>query len=209
MFAMGLRIPEDQQQTCFELSRPFWMQTALANDCHSWERERRTAYSQDPGFVANAIWVLMHRQSMTLEKAKTVCRARVKEYAAEYLQVVESASGRDDLCRDAKFFLNALQFGISGNIAWGLQCPRYHVERKLTPAQCEIGKTLRADQAIGWHGAQTPVGNGVAGRTVTKINGTVVNGMHRQVAGVVRDVPALGTEVSMSRIHFEGRFAEA
>jgi fusicocca-2,10(14)-diene synthase/ophiobolin F synthase len=175
------------------------MQTALANDCHSWERERRTTSSQDDaGFVANAIWVLMHRQSMTLEEAETVCRARAKEYAAEYLRVVESASGRDDLCRDAKFLLDTLRFGISGNIAWGLQCPRYHVERKLTPAQCEMGKTVRANQAIGWHHVQISVKKGVGRHSAVKTNGAVVNGVHRQAVAVVRDVPALGMEVSES-----------
>jgi fusicocca-2,10(14)-diene synthase/ophiobolin F synthase len=157
----------------------------------------------------------MHRQSMTLEEANAVCRARAREYAAEYLQVVESARGRDDLCRDAKSFLDALRLGISGNIAWGLQCPRYHTDRKLTQAQLDMGRTVWADEAIGWHHVHNPVANGVDGHSAVETNGaienngtvetngTVVNGVRREDVAAVRDVPALGTEVSTARIYFD------
>ncbi|KAK4235205.1 isoprenoid synthase domain-containing protein [Achaetomium macrosporum] len=163
LFAMGLRIPETQQQMCLDLSRPFWLQTSLTNDYHSFHREMQEARAHGKSVVNNAIWVLMNKHSMTLDEANSVCREKAKEYAAEYLRVLEGVRARDDLCKDAKFLLETLQFGMSGNIVWGLQCLRYHDDRTLTPAQLEMAKVIWADKTIGWSQArqgQQEIGNG-------------------------------------------------
>jgi hypothetical protein len=139
MFGHGLSIPEDQQRTCYDLARPFWLAAALANDYYSWERERDEASAHGDIFVSNAIWVLMRQHGMTLERAKSVCRDRAREYSTEYLRVLEAVKMRDDLCNDAKVLLNRLQFAVSGNIVWSLQTSRYRpiAENGLRDASCE------------------------------------------------------------------------
>ncbi|KAH6621252.1 isoprenoid synthase domain-containing protein [Chaetomium sp. MPI-SDFR-AT-0129] len=130
VFVHGLSIPEDQQRTCYDLARPFWLAAALANDYYSWERERDEASAHGDIFVSNAIWVLTRQHGMTCEKAKSICRDRAREYSAEYLRVLEAVKTRDDLCNDAKVLLNLFQFSLSGNIVWSLQSGRYrHVAK--------------------------------------------------------------------------------
>lgn len=173
IFALGLSIPENQQQMCLDLTKSFWISTSLTNDYHSWERERKASTGNSHDFVTNAIWVLMNKHSMTCDEAKAVCRERAQRCAAEYIRVVKNSKTRDDLCRDAKFFLDVLQFGISGNIVWGVRSPRYHPDRELSLKQREMAISVWADENIG-----------------SATNGTV----HQDTA-VVRGVPRLGPEV--------------
>ncbi|KAK4151149.1 isoprenoid synthase domain-containing protein [Chaetomidium leptoderma] len=189
IFAMGLQIPEDQQQICLELSHSFWLQTSLANDYHSWEREKKTASDHGQAVVTNAICVLMEKHSMTCDEAKAVCREKARQHATEYVDVVATTQGRDDLCRDAKFLLDALRFGISGNVVWGLQCPRYHAERELNSAQLEIARAVWADETIGWDHQKAV---NVAARVEAK--GIITNDVPHRDMAAIQDVPALGTE---------------
>jgi fusicocca-2,10(14)-diene synthase/ophiobolin F synthase len=175
IFGMGLSIPEDQQRTCLELSQPFWLQTSLANDYHSWEREYQAACDNGQASVTNAIWVFMNKHSMTCDEAKLACREKARQYAAEYVQVVEAAKAREDLCDNAKFLLEALKFGITGNIVWGLQCPRYHADRTLNARQLEMAKAIGADETIGWE-HDRHVGNGITDHPAAETNGAAVNG---------------------------------
>ncbi|KAH6641834.1 isoprenoid synthase domain-containing protein [Chaetomium tenue] len=211
LFAMGLAIPEDQQQTCLELSEAFWLQFALTNDCHSWERERKAASDSGQPSVTNAVWVLMNKHAMSCEEAKQACRDKASQYAAEYVRVVEAAKARDDLCRDAKRLLEWFRNAISGNIVWGLQCPRYNADRTLTAAQLELADAIQADETLGWiWGQEKKAMRGIAehpkadtNRNIAKCTATngavttgiVINGDSHQKMEVVQDFPSLGTDV--------------
>jgi fusicocca-2,10(14)-diene synthase/ophiobolin F synthase len=198
MFGMGLSIPENQQQTWLELSQPLWLHHSLANDYQSWEREHEMAIENGQGFVMNAIWVLMDKHSMTCDEAKAVCREKARQYAAEYVQLIEAIKARDDLCRDAKYFFDVLKFWISGSAVWGLQCPRYHADRTLNPTQLEMSKAVWADETIGWSHEQRKAVNGATEHSDVEINGIVANGNAHQNAAAAREVRRLGTEVCTS-----------
>jgi fusicocca-2,10(14)-diene synthase/ophiobolin F synthase len=150
LFAMGLRISREEQQMCLALAQPFWLQTSFVNDYHSFDREMQSTGGLGKGVLKNAIWVLMTKHSMTLEEAKSVCREKAREYAAEYLRVLDGVRARDDLCKDAKFLLETLQLSMPGHIVWSRRCPRYHGNRALTPAQFEMSKEIAADETTGW-----------------------------------------------------------
>ncbi len=191
MFGMGLDIPDDQQQTCLELARPFWLQIALANDYHSWEREHEAAKAHGHTSVTNAIWVLMNKHSMTYEEANAVCGERANQYAAEYLHILETVRHRDDLCPDAKYLLDLLKFGISGNIAWSMQCPRYHPDRELNLVQLEMSKAVWADESTSWgHGPKIAAAK-AAQRLFASTSGVVADSATQQIGAAVRDVPSL------------------
>ncbi|KAH6840594.1 isoprenoid synthase domain-containing protein [Chaetomium sp. MPI-CAGE-AT-0009] len=205
LFALGLVIPEDQQQTCLELSESFWLQFSLTNDCHSWDRERKAASDSGQKSVTNAIWVLMNKQGMSCDEAKDACREKARQYAAEYVQVVEAAKTRDDLCNDAKRLLDMMKLEMSGNIVWGLQCPRYRADRQLAAAQLEMVEAIRAERTIGWDCDQEKKAtHGIAEHPKVGINGCiancaapdeVINGISNYMTEVVQDVPALSTNV--------------
>ena len=200
MFGMGLDIPEDQQQTCLELARPFWLQVALANDYHSWEQEQETAKAHGHTSVTNAIWVLMNKHSMTYEEANAACGERAKQYAAEYLQILETVKVREDLCQGAKYLLDMLKFGISGNIAWSLQCPRYHPDRELNPVQLEMAKAVWADDNTSWSHGPKKAANGTAQRIWASNSGIVAHRATQQAGAAVRDVAPLGTGVRTTSV---------
>lgn len=195
MFAMGLDIPDDQQQMCLDLSESFWLQTSLVNDYYSWEREHKTASDRNHASIANAIWVLTEKHSMSCDEAKTFCRERIREYAAEYLQVLETVTTRDDLCHDAKFLLDVQKFAISGNAAWSLQCYRYHPKQEFIPAHVEMAKAVWAEETTKLESAQSKVADGTVLPDAAKVNGILVKGSAEQDMAAVREVRALGTEV--------------
>ncbi|AEO63664.1 uncharacterized protein THITE_121363 [Thermothielavioides terrestris NRRL 8126] len=199
VLSMGLNIPEEQQQACLELSEPLWRQLSLAKDYVSWEREFMAASAHDDMVVNNAVWVLMKQHAMTCEEAQAVCRERANRYAAEYLQVLETVDARDDLCADAKSLLHTLQLAMSGNVVWCLQSPRYNPARWLSTAQLEIAKAVGAEEAHSWSRANPLAVNGDIKNANGRAHGLSVNGVsHRAVpvaVAVVRDVPALSTEV--------------
>ncbi|KAL2139659.1 hypothetical protein VTI28DRAFT_4884 [Corynascus sepedonium] len=138
IFGMGLSIPEDQQQTCYELAQPLYLHFALANDYHSWERDLKVASDSSQPFVANAIWILMNKHSMTCDEAKAACCERASQYAAEYEQVVEATKRRDDLCQDAKLLLERLKLAICGNNVGALQRYCYPADRKPNATQVKM-----------------------------------------------------------------------
>lgn len=150
MFGIAADIPKDQQETCFGLTQAFWMQTALTNDSHSWERERDAATAAGQTSVNNAIWVLMNKHSMTYKAAQDFCQRKAGEYAAEYEQTAAEAMVRDDLCYDAKRLIDGLRHGMNANVTWGLQCPRYHGNRNLTEAQLKMKEEIMKEEAFGW-----------------------------------------------------------
>ena len=135
---MGLSIPEDQQQTCYELAQPLYLHFALANDYHSWERDLKVASDSSQPFVANAIWILMNKHSMTCDEAKAACCERASQYAAEYEQAVEATKRRDDLCQDAKLLLERLKLAICGNNVGALQRYCYPADRKPNATQVKM-----------------------------------------------------------------------
>jgi hypothetical protein len=200
IFAMGLNIPDDQQQTCLELSRSSWLQNALANDWLSWEREYETATDNKQDFVLNAIWILMKKHSMTCDEAKTFCRDKAKQYAEEYVQGTQETKARDDLCRDAKFLLDVQQFSISGNIVWSLQSPRYNASIELSPKQLEMAKVIWADDTIGWSqgvGLQKEA-NGAAKDFEIETSVASASVAVHQDKTAAREVPELSTEARKS-----------
>ncbi|KAH6849621.1 isoprenoid synthase domain-containing protein [Chaetomium sp. MPI-CAGE-AT-0009] len=200
IFGMGLSIPEAQQQACLDLSQPFWLQLAIANDYHSWERESKAAINNGQASVTNAIWILMNKHSMTCDEAKAVCRERARQYAAEYEQVVEAAKAREDLCQDAKRLLEQLKFAMTGNIVWSRQCLRYHgPNRKLNATQLEMAEAIRADESDSWDYAEPKTVNDATEQSGVDANGAllssaVTNGGLVEV-DLTNNVPALGTEI--------------
>ncbi|KAK4140186.1 isoprenoid synthase domain-containing protein [Dichotomopilus funicola] len=221
LFGIAADIPKDQQEVCFELTQAFWMQTCLVNDSHSWGRERDAAAAAGQKWVSNAIWVLINKHSMTHEAAQAFCRRKASKYAAEYERTVAQAMDRDDLCRDAKRLLDNFRLGMTGNVIWGLQCPRYQKRRKLTEDQLQMKEEIMGEtETFGWTRDQI-VGvddqpeippfpfsdtlpkrssciNGPPNDMLT--NGSAVPATRTKKpltsnAGIVRDVPALNIQI--------------
>lgn len=196
MFALGLEIPEEQQQTCLDLAQPMCLQISLANDLHSWDREAEAARARGEASVTNAVWIFMTKHSLTLDDAKAACRERAKKYASEYLGVLDQVKTRNDLCQDAHTLLQALQHAISGNVVWGLQCPRYHPDRELNQTQLEMARSVWADGSLGWGGERLQLKELAVDGDEIECNGhTAVRLTKLREKTVVRDAPALDTEV--------------
>ncbi|KAL2194458.1 isoprenoid synthase domain-containing protein [Corynascus similis CBS 632.67] len=208
IFGMDLSIPEDQQQTCYELAQPLYLHFALANDYHSWERDLKVASDSGQTFVANAIWILMNKHSMTCDEAKAACCEKASQYAAEYEQAVEATKLRDDLCQNAKLLLEQLKLVICGNDVRILQRYCYPADRKPNATQVKMAKSLGVeektmnlepdkqrfvDEAVKPLKAKTNAAflNGAVAKEALA-NGTVTK---NALLAAVRDVPSLSTKV--------------
>ncbi|EJP66250.1 fusicoccadiene synthase [Beauveria bassiana ARSEF 2860] len=129
IFGMQLTIPKEEEQTCFELTRPVWAASILTNDLQSWAKEYKIAQMQDKSdmmIMTNGIWVLMQQHSIDIEEAKLRIRQKVKDFVAQYVMTLEKIKVGQDLSLDSRRLIEAMQYMISGNLIWGNLCPRYH-----------------------------------------------------------------------------------
>lgn len=127
-FAMALTIPEGEMDLCKKLGRPAFAALGLTNDLFSWDKERDAAKESGQPHVVNAIWVLMGELSIPESVAKAVCREKIKESVADCLVKVKEAKSDPKLSPDLKTYIEALQYSVSGNLVWSLNCLRYYPE---------------------------------------------------------------------------------
>jgi len=145
-FGCGITVPEEERGICKELAAPAAIAASLTNDLFSYEGEYEAAQTAGlPGFT-NALCVLMDEHNISLEEAKAKCRARIKEEVAKYARNVRDTMSRNDLSSDAKRYIDLMQYSVSGNIVWTLQCPRYRKGVQYNERQ-----TMRARDGVAKH----------------------------------------------------------
>jgi hypothetical protein len=112
--------------TCAELVLPAVIAASLTNDLYSYEKEAEAARRAGNDHITNALWVLMVEHDISLEEARERAKGRIKEEVAKYVQVVADVNSRHDLSSDARKYIELMQYSVSGNVVWSIQCPRYH-----------------------------------------------------------------------------------
>ena|SRR6266480_4605007 len=123
---MGLTIPDHETELQSQLCRPAWVALGLTNDLWSLEKERKSAKDIGEAHVCNALWVVMHENSISEEEAEQLCRQKIRECVAEYDEIVWETMNRTDISRDLHIFVEAIQYILSGNLQWTRGAPRYH-----------------------------------------------------------------------------------
>lgn len=123
---MAITIPEEEMDLCRRVMRPAWIVAGLTNDLFSWQKEYEASIENGQSHVVNAIWVLMREHSITIDEAKDLCRRKIKEHIADYVQVVEENRNNMDLSLDLRKYIDCMQYSLSGNVVWSRLCPRYH-----------------------------------------------------------------------------------
>jgi len=132
---MGITIPNEESELCAQLMRPAWIAAGLTNDLFSWEKECEAARRNGLSYVVNAIWVLKGEHSITTDEAKALCREKIKVAIADYLQVIKRTCNNLKVSLDLRKYIEAMQYSLSGNVVWSLQCPRYHPEAQYNQLQ--------------------------------------------------------------------------
>ncbi|KAI9687154.1 MAG: hypothetical protein M1822_002565 [Bathelium mastoideum] len=155
-FGMGLTIPDNEMERCTEATRSAFAVISLTNDLFSWERERDAAKRDNMPHVVNAIWVIMGQHSVIEEEAKRICHDKIVQLVQEYKHIVEQYKKDETVCLDLRKYIEALQYNISGNLAWSLTCPRYHPETKLNACQTWMRRRLAQNKVSS--GVQDHVG---------------------------------------------------
>lgn len=123
---MALTIPEEELALCSKLVRPGFAALSLTNDLYSWEKELAAAKNEGLEHVVNGIWVIMQEQSVSEKEAKTICRAKIIGYVADFLRVVEDTKVNYNISEDLRIYVEAIMYSLSGNLVWSIYCPRYH-----------------------------------------------------------------------------------
>jgi hypothetical protein len=134
-FGCALTIPERELSICEELVLPAVVAASLTNDLFSYDKEYEAAQAAGLANVVNALWVLMQEHNISLEAAKDRCRSRIREEVYKYCNILKKVASREDLSSDTKKYLELMQYSVSGNVVWSLQCPRYHVDMEYNDRQ--------------------------------------------------------------------------
>ncbi|KAI0520768.1 terpenoid synthase [Xylaria bambusicola] len=125
-FGCAITMPEEEMDMCAELIKPGFTAACLTNDLFSYDKENEAAQAAGLGSLVNALCVLMHEHNVSLEVAKDMCRARIKDEVAKYTRIVKETMSRNDISSGAKRFVELMQYTVSGTVVWTLECPRYH-----------------------------------------------------------------------------------
>ena len=140
---------------------------ALTNDLYSFEKEREDTN------VQNAVLVIMKEHGCSEEKARDICKERIRVEVANYVRVVKDTRTRTDLSDEVKKYIEVMQYTLSGNISWSTQCPRYNAGAKFNELQL-----LRAMHGLEKYPATWPPKDPNGGFSVrTECKEPLVNGL--------------------------------
>ena len=166
-FGCAITIPEEEDDETRELLTPALITVSLINDLYSFEKEREDTN------VQNAVLVIMREQGCSEEKAREICKERIRVEVAKYVRVVKDTRTRTDLSDDVKRYIEVMQYTLSGNIAWSTQCPRHNAEAKFNELQL-----LRAEHGLKKYPAMWPPKDATGGFSVkTERKEPLVNGL--------------------------------
>jgi ophiobolin F synthase len=99
---------------------------SLGNDLYSYEKEYEDTMRAGLPDVVNAVWVIMGEHGCTEQEAKEICKERIRVENANYVKICEETKKRTDLCDDVRRYIDVMQYSLSGNLVWSIQCPRYN-----------------------------------------------------------------------------------
>ncbi|KAL4935889.1 hypothetical protein BDV06DRAFT_228397 [Aspergillus oleicola] len=136
-FAQAITIPEDELDMCHQLATTAYLHMALVNDLVSWEKEHQNAIALGKDYCTNFIFVAMEEHGLSENEAQERCRSKIKKATVEYLQIFEDTKARNDLSHDTMRYLESVLYSMSGNIVWGLNCPRYYTSASYSERQLE------------------------------------------------------------------------
>ena len=128
-FGCAITIPDEEADEVRELLTPALITASLTNDLFSFEKER------DDTNVQNAVLVVMREHGCSEEKAREICKERIRAECAKYVRIVKETRTRTDLSEDVKRYIEVMQYTLSGNVAWSTQCPRYNAGAKWNELQ--------------------------------------------------------------------------
>lgn len=191
-FGCAITIPEDEADEVRELLTPALITASLTNDLFSFEKER------DDANVQNAVLVVMKEHGCSEEKAREICKERIRIEVAKYVRVVKDTRTRTDLSDDTKRYIEVMQYTLSGNVAWSTQCPRYNAGAKWNELQL-----LRAKYGVEKNPAMWPpkdATDGLSIKTERKephVNGNIQANGHKRK----RNGNSTGDDIRMNGIY--------
>lgn len=146
LFGLGETLTKEEDSLLAPIIRPCYASLALANDYFSFHREwaeyqsaqsssssSPDAPSAAPAAPINLVYLYTQWQSVDIPTAKRLVREAANRFEADFLRKCEdfkkSGQSNDKLDR----YLRGLQYQVSGNVVWSLNCPRYHPEWRYDP----------------------------------------------------------------------------
>ena len=129
-FAMAITISEEETELSKEITRPAFVTLGLTNDFFSWQKEYdEFLQNEKADSMANAVWILMHEHSITVEEAKDLCKKKIGDSCKEYRRLKKQYESTHKLSPDLRKYLSALELSISGNVVWSQTSPRYNFQK--------------------------------------------------------------------------------
>lgn len=150
LFGMGETLTKEKDALLAPIIRPCYASLALANDYFSFDREwAESLSSPDAPKPLNAVWLYMQWQSVDMATAKWLVREATNQFEVEFLEGCRkfresSGKSNDRLER----YLRGLQYQVSGNVVWSLNCPRYHPDWRY-----EANEGLEDGLTVEWRGS--------------------------------------------------------
>ncbi|KAI0526192.1 geranylgeranyl pyrophosphate synthase [Xylaria bambusicola] len=169
-FGCSLTIPDEEAAETRELLTSALIAASLGNDLYSYEKEYEDTMKAGLPDVVNAVWVIMGEHGCSEAEAKEICKERIRIENAKYVKVVEETAKRTDLCDDVKRYIDVMQYSLSGNLVWSIQCPRYNKGSTFSELQL-----LRAKHGVAKYPALWPPKDGVQGVNATPSSDSAVD----------------------------------
>ena len=194
-WGMGIEITKEEDVELSNVRFPLFATLTLANDYFSFDVEHDELKKCGGTRLKNAVWLCMQWHHIDVTAAKGMVRAKAFEYEKQFHSMREDHRQQHGPLSDKlERYLNALQYMVTGNIIWSLNCPRYHPARRYDrdicykePVVVKAGKTVGstpkskpstgnginiARRGISGNSGRSLLTNGVAGKDSSSDDGT-------------------------------------
>ncbi|KAL4893922.1 Ophiobolin F synthase [Aspergillus ambiguus] len=155
LFGCAITIPDEEADEARRLITPALFTASLTNDLFSFEKERGDVN------VQNAVLVVMREHSCSEEKAREICKERIRIECTNYVRNVKEIQTRTDVSDELKRYIDTMQYTLSANAAWSTNCPRYNGPTKFNELQL-----LRAEYGLEKYPAMWPPKDATNGHSV-------------------------------------------
>ncbi|KAL4961087.1 bifunctional terpene synthase/polyprenyl synthetase family protein [Aspergillus stella-maris] len=127
-FGMGIKLTPEEQKRIESIVKPCYAALGLANDYFSFDIEWEEFQAEsDKTTMTNAVWLFMQWENLNVEQAKRRVQEVTNQYEQQYLKNIADFAadeGKENI--KLQTYLKAQGYQVPGNVAWSLQCPRYH-----------------------------------------------------------------------------------
>lgn len=124
---MAMTLTKEKDAQLARITQPYFCALALADGYCPFDREWTQAQKPGAAKPVNAVWMFLKWKNVDIAAARRLVLKAANGYEGQFLhRCAQLRMTLHPTLAKLDRYLTALSYQISGNVAWSLNCPRYH-----------------------------------------------------------------------------------